>query len=134
VRLITGHDDVIAEWVGDRIGAVIVPPYTAMGWIDDDGTLAVGFVFNGYIPGGNLEMALASSGRLTRGMLRAVARYVFEDAQATRITVRTRRKNDRGCQMLKRAGFVEECVCKDYYPDDAAVQFRMLKSDAERWF
>ncbi len=133
MRLLTGHDATIAEWVGRRIEAEIVPPYAAMGWIDEQGMLAVGFVFHSYIPGGNIEMALASSGRLTRGILRTVAHYVLDTAQATRITARTRQRNEQACWLLKRAGFVQECVCRDYYPDDSAVQFRMLRSDIERW-
>ncbi len=133
MRQLIGHDAAIAEWVGRKIGAEIAPPYTAMGWIDDEGTLCVGFVFHSYIPGGSIEMALASSGRLTRGMLRTVAQYVFDYAGARRITVRTKRKNERACDLLERAGFVKESICRDYYPDDDAVQFRMLKSQAQRW-
>jgi hypothetical protein len=128
-----GHDEVVAKWVGEKIGAVIVPPYTVMAWIDENGVLATGFVFHSYIPGGSIEMALASRGRLTRKMLREVAHYIFEDNAARRITVRTKRKNERACSMLERAGFVKESVCRAYYPDDDAVQFRMLKSNAMRW-
>lgn len=130
---LVGHDAVVAEWVGRKIGAVIVPPYSVMAWIDEDGTLATAFVFHSYIPGGSIEMALASSGQLTRRMLREVAHFVFEQAGARRITVRTKRRNQRACSMLKRAGFKEESICRAYYEDDDAVQLRMLKSEAKRW-
>ncbi len=133
MNLVIGHDAVIAEWVGRQIGAEIVPPYVAQGWIDNEGTLRVGFVFHSYIPGGSIEMALASSGKLGRDMLRTAAHYVFETAGARRLTVRTKRHNERACSMLLRAGFVQESVCKAYYSDDDAVQFRMLKSEATRW-
>lgn len=128
MRLVLGHDVAVAEWVSSRIGEPIVPPYTALGWINGDGDLAVGFVFFGYIPGGNIEMGLAASGRLTRGILCAVADYAFRQSGASRITAHTKRKNIRAADMLKRAGFVQECVCRDYYPDDDAVQFRLTKA------
>ena len=62
MRLLLGHDVAVAEWIGGRIGAPIIPPYTALGWINGDGDLAVGFVFSNYTPGGNIDMGLAASG------------------------------------------------------------------------
>jgi RimJ/RimL family protein N-acetyltransferase len=128
MKMLLGHDVAVAEWIGNRIGDPIIPPYTALGWLDDDGTLAVGFVFFGYVPGGNIEMGLAATGKLTRGILSAVADYVFRQAGAKRITARCKRRNTKAHNMLKRAGFVQECVCRDYYHDDDAVQFRLTKS------
>lgn len=144
MRLLPGHDATIAEWVGARIGVPVAPPYTALGWIEDfvdqdgrerpgGGTLRVGFVFYGYAPGGNIDIAVAASGRLTRGMLATVADYVFDQIGATRITARAFKRNGQACDMLKRAGFTAECVAKAYYgPADDAVQFRMLRRDC-RW-
>jgi hypothetical protein len=133
MRLLIGHDATVAEWVGNRIGVPVAPPYTALGWIDGEGTLKAGFVFYGYAPGGNIDIAVALSGRLTRGMLAAVADYVFRQIPATRMTARAIASNDKACAMLKRAGFVQECICKAYYGADDAVQFRMLKREATRW-
>lgn len=133
VRLLIGHDAAVAEWVGNRIGVPVAPPYTALGWVDDNGTLKVGFVFYGYAPGGNIDIAVAASGRMTRGMLTTVGDYVFGQIGATRITARAFKRNEQACDMLKRAGFVAECVAKAYYgPADDAVQYRLLKRDC-RW-
>ena len=133
MRPLVGHDAVVAEWVGNRIGVPIAPPYTALGWIDDEGTLKVGFVFYGYAPGGNIDVAIASSGRLTRPIIRTVARYVFEQIPATRMTMRPKRSNRVACDILVRLGFKVECVCKSYYgSNEDAVQYRMLKSEC-RW-
>ena len=134
MRLITGHDVTVAEWVAGRIGdGPIPPPYTALGWIDGEGLLRVGFVFFDYRPAGNMDMAVAASGRFTRGVFRDVWVYVFEHAGASRLTARVKRGNRLACSILERAGFVKECNCKNYYADDDAVQYRILRVQAERW-
>lgn len=132
MNLLVGHDAAVAQWVGDKIGVPMIPPYTALGWIDNEGLLRVGFVFFGYVPLGNIDIAIASSGRLTRGILSVVADYVFMQIAAKRMTARTRRSNTLACDLLRRAGFVQECICKSFYADDDAVQFRMRKSEC-RW-
>lgn len=131
MRLLLGHDATVAEWVGERIGSPMVPPYTALGWLDDVGNLAVGVCFFNFVPGGNIEMGLAASGRLTRGILSAVAHYAFFQVGARRITARVKRGNERAADMLMRAGFKAECNCKRYYADDDAMQFRMFKSECK---
>jgi hypothetical protein len=128
MKMLLGHDVTVLEWIDKRTGTTTAPPYTALGWIDDDGRLSVGVAFFNYTPGGNIDMALAATGKLTRRILSAVADYVFRRAGAKRITARCKRKNTKAHNMLKRAGFVQECVCRDYYPDDDAVQFRITKS------
>lgn len=127
------HNTVIAEWVGRQVGVPIAPPYTTMGWIDGQGLLRVGFIFYGYSPHGNIDLAIASTAGFTRGIIRRVASYIFEEIPARRATARPPRKNETACSILRRCGFVQETVCKDYYADDDAVQFRLLRKDAMRW-
>lgn len=127
-----GHDAEVAAWVGEKIGSPISPPYTALGWIDDSGALSAGFVFYGY-SGSNVDLAIAASGRFTRGMISAVANYVFGQIECRRATARTARKNERACSILRRIGFRQETICKHYYQDDDAVQFRLLRRDARKW-
>ena len=131
--LLTGHDVEVADWVGRKIGAPIIPPYTALGWLDEDGTLVAGIVFHTYVPNGNIDMAIALSGRLTRPMMATVADYMFRQCAARRCTARTARKNERAQSILKRIGFVQEAICAKYFSDDDAVQFRLLKREAKRW-
>jgi hypothetical protein len=133
VILLVGHDVTVAEWVAGKIGTPMCPPYTALGWIDNEGLLRVGFVFFDYQPEGNMDMAVAASGRFTRGIFRDVANYVFVQSGASRLTARIKRRNKRAGEILKRVGFVSEAVCKNYYADDDAVQYRILKAQARRW-
>lgn len=133
MHILLGHDVAVAGWVGEKIGAPIPPPYTAIGFLDRDGTLRVGFVFFRYEPNGNLDFTLAATAPLQRGMLRAIGHYVFEQLGCKRLTSRPRASNARQADMLKRAGFVLEARLKDYYADDDALQFRLLRRDAMRW-
>lgn len=134
MRLLIGHDIAVAQWVGDRVGQPQTPPYTAIGFLDRDGVLAAGFVFYGYVPGGNIDMAVAARGRLTRGALAAVAHYAFEQTRATRITVRPPADHERALRILHRVGFRREAVCKHWYAVGRdAVQLRILKNEAKRW-
>ena len=55
MQLLVGHDIAVAGWVGGRIGVPMTPPYTALGFLDREGTLAAGFVFYGFVPRGNID-------------------------------------------------------------------------------
>lgn len=133
MRLLVGHDQAVAEWIGNKIGHQVGTPYTAMGWIDGDGKLRVGFAFYNFEPGGNIDLAVASTAGLTRGIIRSVSHYVFRQLPARRATARPPMKHARACSVLKRIGFVQEAICKHYYEHDDAVQFRLLMNDAKRW-
>lgn len=133
MHLVAGHDAIVASWISERVGAPISPPYTALGWIDDEAALRVGFVFYRYEVGGNIDFTLAASGRLTRGILGAVADYVFNHAGCRRMTSRPLMANERHCRLLERAGFKREAVLSDYYGEgEHAVQYRLLKRQC-RW-
>jgi hypothetical protein len=133
MRALIGEDLAVATWVGNRIGVPMTPPYTAIGFLDAAGAIVAGFVFYNFFVGGNIDMAVAARGRLTRGSLRAVAHYAFEQAGAARVTVRPPADHHRAIEQLKRAGFKPEAVCKNYYGPAAAMQLRILKSEAKRW-
>lgn len=130
---IFGEDVAVAAWVSERIGRPIEPPYTAIGFRDHNGGLA-GVVFNDYVPGGNIEMTVASDVRFTRRMFKIIARYVFGQLGCCRLTVRTRKSNAAVCEMAERIGFVREATLKDFFgPGDHAELFRMLRRDCKRW-
>ena len=107
MRLVFDQHDLIAEWVSKRIGALIAKPYVAIGATKDGKTLCGGAVFNNW-NGHNIEITLASEGGLTRGTIRAVYHYLFEQSKAGRVTAHTRRSNKAMREMLPRFGFVPE--------------------------
>lgn len=79
-------DDRVARFVGERVGAVICPPFTSMG-IERDGEIVAGVVFNHYEVT-DVHVTIAGHG-WTRGFLAEVGHYVFGALRCERITVIT---------------------------------------------
>lgn len=128
--LVLDAEDEVALWVGHKIGAVIVPPYTALGWRGENGALIAGVVFNDF-NGANVEITAAAD-RLTRGMIVVALHYAFEQLQCRRVSLHVARGNERVRAMAKRAGFVEECIKKDFTLQGDVHSLRLLRRD-NRW-
>jgi RimJ/RimL family protein N-acetyltransferase len=124
--------DEIGAYVGLRLGVTITPPFQAIGFLSDDKRPLAAFVFNDFNHS-NMEMTIvAEPGGITRQVIRYVANYAFNTSKCRRLTVRTKKRNKHILKLAPRYGFKYECIAKDFYPDDDAVVFRMLKSDC-RW-
>lgn len=134
MQILFGHDVEVAQWVGDRLGTVIVPPYTALGVVDGTGTLRGGAVF-GDFTGSNIEVTVYGPGAMQRGVVRAVLHYAFVQLGCLRITARTRRDNRPMRDLLPRLGFRWEGLARRFYgpsrAEDACL-YGMLRSDC-RW-
>jgi hypothetical protein len=127
--ILLGQDDVVAEWVSRQVKAIIFPPFTAIGF-SHDGELTAGFVFSDY-NGSNVEVTAATTRHVTKGELHTVCRYVFGQLGCRRVTFRTKTTNGRCLAFLhKRMTF--EAHLPNYYPDDDAEQYRLLRDDC-RW-
>ena len=135
IQLVFGQDDIVAGWVSKKIGALISPPFVAIGVTRDGTALCGGTVFHHW-NGHNLEITLASDGAITRGTLRAIYHYMFEQVDAGRVTARTRRSNKTMRDMLPRLGFQFEGVSRRYYgpnkADDAFV-FVLFPENARKF-
>ncbi len=107
VALVFNQHDRVARWVSEKIGSLISPPYVAIGATKDGHALCGGAVFNDW-NGHNIEITLASDGCLTRGTIRAVYHYLFNQSKAGRVTAHTRRSNKAMRNMLPRFGFTPE--------------------------
>ena len=79
-------DDRVARFIGERVGAIIYPPFTCMG-IERDGEIVAGAVFNCFT-GHDVEVTVAGHG-WTRGFFRAVGDYVFGQLGCVRMQVTT---------------------------------------------
>jgi RimJ/RimL family protein N-acetyltransferase len=136
VKLLFGNDRYVAEIVGDALGIFISPPYTAIGFLDDAGSIRGGAIFNNYNQS-NIEVTVYAKNIATRGMIRAVMHYVFVQLNCNRLTARTRKSNKVAQKMLPRMGFKYEATLQLYYgPDknDAAVLYWIDRQTAlERW-
>ena len=126
-----GLDSEVCKWVSGRIGAAIFPPFTAIGF-EKGGALVAGVVFNDYIPGGNIEMTLASDAGVKRQIIRVIADYVFRQLGCKVLSIRTKKRNKLVCDIAIRAGFKYATTIPDYFGNDSAVLFRMRRDEC-RW-
>lgn len=85
-RIVT--DERVARFVGNRVENLIYPPFTAMG-VEEDGEIVAGVVFNSFT-GHDIEVTVAGkAGAFTRGFIRQVGRYVFQQAKCLRLSITT---------------------------------------------
>ena len=103
-------DERVAQFVGDHIDAIIYPPFTAMG-IERDGQIQCGAVFNCFT-GHDIEMTIAGHG-WTRGFVRGVGQYVFQQLGCVRLQMTT--EQERVARMAERLGARREGVLRDKF-------------------
>ena len=119
----------IAGFLEDKLKVKISPPFTAFGFVSDDNRPMCAVLFNDFNQA-NIEMTIyAETGGITRQVLKYLANYVFVKNGCRRLTVRTKKRNKRVLQLAPRYGFKYECLLKNFFPDDDAVMFRMLRED-----
>ena len=127
MRLI--ENEAIAAFIEQKLQIKISPPYTAFGFASDDNRPLCAVMFNDFNQS-NIEMTIyAEPGGITRPVLKYLAHYVFVKNGCRRLTVRTKKSNKHVLQLAPRYGFKYECIAKDFFPDDDAVMFRMLRKD-----
>ena len=137
--LIAGEDEKVAEWAGLALGKPFVHPYCAFGIVEADGLLRGAAIFNNYQgPGANIELTYVGPGTLGRNILRELARYAFNACGASRVTIKTMRKNILVRKLLgnKRHGLEFEGVLKRYYDTEKsgdALVYVLHKDNAKRW-
>lgn len=137
MRLITGQDEIIANFVSSGLGRQIHPPYVAMGWVAVDRAgnwrLVSGAVFNDY-HGASIEISFY--GRVTRQACREIYSYVFGQLKCLRLTARTRHGNTAVRNMLPQHGWVFEGCLKQFYgsaKSNNALIYRLEAETAQRW-
>ena len=115
--LIVKHDETVAKWAESRLRAKFNPPRIAMGIVDGSGVLVGAAIWNAYQEKGNVELSYVGPGTLSRTVMRKLAKFAFGDLGASRVTLKTSRKNDVTKKLLgnKRHGFVYEMTQKRYF-------------------
>ena len=104
--------------------------HNAMGLVRG-GKLVAGLIFNGY-EGANVNMHISAiDGRkwLTPEFLFAAFDYPFNELGRKRVTAFMRSKNDRAISFAKNLGFEYEGTMKNYYADDDAVVYGLLREN-----
>lgn len=134
--LIYGQDEAVAAWAGERLGVAFQRPYVAIG-IARSGESCGAAVFNEHYRGGNIELTFVGHGMLSRRVQKALAEFAFLRCGASRITIRTMRRNLTARKLLGRGNrFHFEGVQRQYYgPEkgDDALVYVLFKEQAGKW-
>lgn len=100
----------VAKFVGERVGSIIYPPFTCLG-IEKDNEIVAGAVFNCF-SGNDVEVTIAGQG-WTRGFIREVGRYVFDQLGCLRISITT--EQPKVVSFAERLGGAVEGMKPDFY-------------------
>jgi RimJ/RimL family protein N-acetyltransferase len=119
--LVYDRKEEVAAYLESKLETTLTPPFLTIG-IEEDGKIVGGWLFNEY-NGWNIEISVALSRPLTRGMIRAVNHYVFQQLKCRRVTARCRESNEKSATLIRRLGFRHEGRQPFYYGDDAALIF-----------
>ena len=132
MHILAGHDGVVSEWIGKKLGGLFIPPVIALGIIDQNGTLRGGFVIRPQNKD-TCELSVYSEGVLTNGVMRTLFRIMFEGLSFTRCVINTPKNNKAIKRAAPKMGFKFECAARNFYGSDAdGLQFSMTP-DTCRW-
>jgi len=125
-----GHDAQVAAWL-QSIGIHLCPPFVTLAILENRLVIAAA-VFNNYQDSNiDLSVVFARPIALTRGHLRALFSYPFEQAKVSRISVRTRASNLRVRKQIRRLGFKPEGKQPLFYGNEDAMLYGMTRSDCK---
>jgi len=126
--IVSEPPDLIAKWVGERIGEDFRPPYSALAHTDATGSITAGFIFQNWTRH-DIEMSVAAIS-IPRTLLRAVYRYAVEQLGCRRVTFRVRSSDLKTQESAQRLGAKWEGRIRRFYSDsEDAVILGILKED-----
>lgn len=100
----------VPKFVGERVGAIIYPPFTAMG-LERGGKIVAGVVFNCFT-GPSVELTAAGKG-WDRGFLKAIGRYVFDQLGCDRMEFTT--EQEKVAKLVERLGGKREGILRNKF-------------------
>lgn len=125
--IVKSCSDQVAQWAGEQLGCTFRQPFVAWGITDKDNGLTGAVVFNDY-DARNVEVTCVGRG-WTRGNIRAIAKYCFDDLNCTRVSITTRMGNELVHDLAKRLGGTLEGIKRRYYGDEDAAMYGVLKDE-----
>lgn len=138
MRLLLGHDALVAEWVRRRIPHLAhtdgFGPCTAMGVIggEDGASLLGAVVFHAYLPTNrsiHWSAAAATPNWLNRQIITDILRYPFGQLDCVRITAVIPRRNKRSREFQERFGFKHEGTLRREFGGDDGCIYGLLRSE-----
>lgn len=103
-------DERAARFVSQRLGLGLCPPFTCMG-IERTGKTVGGVIFHCF-EGASVHVTVAGTG-WTRGFMKAVGVYVFDQLGCLRVTITT--EQEAVAQLAERLGGKREGVLRDQF-------------------
>jgi hypothetical protein len=113
----------------DLLDTQFYPPFAVLAIEDRLGNLRGAAILNDFADQ-NIELTCVGEGAFSRDICKEIANAAFNVNGAERITIRTRRKNERIIQMALRWGWKIEGILRRWYGDDDAVVMGMLREEA----
>lgn len=135
MKLLFGHDKIVADWASKKFGKPLRNWHVAIGIIDNSGTLVGAASFHDYNES-NIELCFYGPGALRATIVRDLMRFAFNNLCVNRVTAKTPRGNKTVIHGLPKFGFHMEGVMRRYYGPIKrldAIVFGLLKNDAERF-
>lgn len=134
MRLVLGEDEYFGHWIQQKLPVLThLKDYTAIGILDDSGTIVGGVLYNNYF-GHDIQMTIATESPkwCSRLILKALFTYPFDQLGCERVTAITAKNNKKARKMLERLGFtLEGVVRKGYDGKQNACLYGMLKNECK---
>lgn len=135
LTLVSGQSRRVSAWVASKItgSADFHDSCTALG-AERDGELVGGMVVSGWVPGVRCTLHMAGEGDvwITRGILREVFWYVFEQLQCKVVIGWVSSGNEKSMRLTQHLGFKEVGRIAGGCSDGDLVYFAMYKTEC-RW-
>jgi RimJ/RimL family protein N-acetyltransferase len=135
MKLLFGHDKIVADWVSKKSGTPLRNWHHAVGIINDGGEL-VGCASFHDINGSNVELCFWGPRAVTPNVARGIMRFAFDILKMNRLTAKTPRQNKTVSRHLGFYGFRCEGLMRHYYGPKKrldAVVFGLLAEDGRRF-
>ena len=123
------HDDALAGYIIEAgVGVRPAEPFIGLVLTNNDGTAAGACVFNVWT-GRDVHVSSVLYRKMTTGEVRYLARYVFGKLGCARCTATTPTRHAKARTALQKLGFKIEGVLRQYYPDDDAAVYGLLRAE-----
>lgn len=134
MNLVFGQDAQITAWAAERIPHVdsFGDKAVAIGIAGADGMPAGAVIYHEY-RGNDIQMSCAAASRrwLSRGVLRALFFYPFEQLKVERVTAFAPAQNQSTRHFLEGIGFKMEGIMRRGFKNDDCVLYGMLKHECK---
>lgn len=128
--LLSGHDQIVADWVARKFGAFVRHPYVALGCLDKSGVLRGAFIIT---PTTDTTAELHVYGKTSNDTVRGMFQCVFNVLGVYRLEARVSKRNKITKKATPKFGFAFEGVARDFYgPGEDALLFAMRPHQC-RW-